>query len=130
MTSPGAAGGGAPVVDAFCDALWLEDGLAKNTLASYRQDLRHLEALLKGASLLDAGEEQLFRFLAARRGRASSAARMLSTLKRFYGWCLRERRIAADGIGGFGHATGGYLLEAKRWLLMHERRADAFALAP
>jgi methylated-DNA-[protein]-cysteine S-methyltransferase len=41
-----------------------------------------------------------------------------------------HRVVAADGIGGFGHATSGYLLEAKRWLLMHERSADAFALAP
>jgi integrase/recombinase XerD len=86
----------AALLDAFADALWLEDGLAKNTLASYRQDLRQLEAFLKGASLLEAGEEQLSRFLASRRGRTSSAARRLSTLKRFYGWCLRERRIEAD----------------------------------
>ena len=41
-----------------------------------------------------------------------------------------HRVIAADGIGGFGHSTGGYLLEAKRWLLMHESSADAFALKP
>jgi len=41
-----------------------------------------------------------------------------------------HRVVAADGIGGFGHATSGYLLEAKRWLLMHERSADAFELAP
>jgi len=41
-----------------------------------------------------------------------------------------HRVVAADGLGGFSHATGGYLLEAKRWLLMHERSADAFALAP
>jgi integrase/recombinase XerD len=86
----------AALLDAFADALWLEDGLAKNTLASYRQDLRQLEAFLKGASLLAADEEQLSRFLASRRGRTSSAARRLSTLKRFYGWCLRERRIKAD----------------------------------
>ena len=39
-----------------------------------------------------------------------------------------HRVVAADGIGGFGHATGGYLLEAKRWLLMHE--APAFELEP
>jgi methylated-DNA-[protein]-cysteine S-methyltransferase len=37
-----------------------------------------------------------------------------------------HRVVAADGIGGFGHATGGYLLEVKRWLLMHE--APAFEL--
>jgi len=41
-----------------------------------------------------------------------------------------HRVVASDGLGGFGHATGGYLLEAKRWLLMHEARADAFELAP
>ena len=39
-----------------------------------------------------------------------------------------HRVVAADGIGGFGHATGGYLLEVKRWLLMHE--APAFELKP
>jgi methylated-DNA-[protein]-cysteine S-methyltransferase len=39
-----------------------------------------------------------------------------------------HRVVAADGIGGFGHATGGYLLEVKRWLLMHE--APAFELTP
>ena len=41
-----------------------------------------------------------------------------------------HRVVAADGIGGFGHSTGGYLLEAKRWLLMHERSADVFELRP
>jgi methylated-DNA-[protein]-cysteine S-methyltransferase len=41
-----------------------------------------------------------------------------------------HRVVAADGIGGFAHATGGYLIEAKRWLLAHEAPADEFALAP
>jgi methylated-DNA-[protein]-cysteine S-methyltransferase len=41
-----------------------------------------------------------------------------------------HRVVAADGIGGFSHSTGGYLLEAKRWLLMHEAGADAFELRP
>jgi len=41
-----------------------------------------------------------------------------------------HRVVAADGLGGFGRSTGGYLLEAKRWLLMHERSADAFELSP
>jgi integrase/recombinase XerD len=84
------------LLDAFCDALWLEDGLAKNTLASYRRDLEQLHAYLKGRPLEEAREEDLFGFLAARRGRASSAARMLSSLKRFYQWCLRERRVKSD----------------------------------
>ena len=41
-----------------------------------------------------------------------------------------HRVVAADGLGGFAHATSGYLLEAKRWLLMHECAADAFELTP
>jgi len=41
-----------------------------------------------------------------------------------------HRVVAASGIGGFSHSTGGYLLEAKRWLLMHESSADAFELRP
>jgi len=41
-----------------------------------------------------------------------------------------HRVVAADGIGGFAHSTNGYLVEAKRWLLAHERAADAFELTP
>ena len=84
------------ILDAFGDALWLEDGLSKNTLSSYRRDLEQLASFLKDIPLEKAREEDLFGFLAARKGRASSAARMLSSLKRFYGWCLRERHIKAD----------------------------------
>jgi len=39
-----------------------------------------------------------------------------------------HRVVAADGIGGFSHTTEGYLIDAKRWLLMHEASADAFQL--
>jgi integrase/recombinase XerD len=86
----------AAVLDAFCDALWLEDGLSKNTISAYRADLEQLASFLKEHPLLYAGEKDLFSFLASRRGRASSAARLVSTLKRFYQYCLRERRIDAD----------------------------------
>jgi methylated-DNA-[protein]-cysteine S-methyltransferase len=41
-----------------------------------------------------------------------------------------HRVVAANGLGGFAHATGGYLLEAKRWLLAHECGADSFELTP
>ncbi len=85
----------AALVDAFCDALWLEDGLSRNTLAAYRADLEQLSAsLAKG--LGEASETDLFAFLAGKKGRASSAARRVSSLKRFYQYCVRERRIAAD----------------------------------
>jgi integrase/recombinase XerD len=85
----------ARIVDAFCDALWLEDGLSKNTMAAYRTDLEQLAAFA-AKDLVAVAEEDLFAFLASRKGRATSAARMVSTLKRFYQYCLRERRIGAD----------------------------------
>ena len=58
-------------------------------------------------------------------------ARSLGTAARAVGQACGENRfpvvipchrvVAASGIGGFAHARGGYLLEAKRWLLAHER---------
>ncbi|MEW5863934.1 MAG: site-specific tyrosine recombinase XerD [Pseudomonadota bacterium] len=90
------ADGDDALLDRFCDALWLEEGLAKNTLAAYRSDLAGLAAHLGGKGLARATEADLFAFLAARRGRASSAARRLSSLKRFYRWCVRERLMDAD----------------------------------
>jgi integrase/recombinase XerD len=85
----------ARLLDAFCDALWLEDGLSRNTIASYRADLEQFTSFLN-KDLLKVGEEDLFAFLGSRKGRASSAARRVSTLKRFYRYCLRERHIKAD----------------------------------
>jgi integrase/recombinase XerD len=85
----------ASVVDAFCDALWLEDGLSKNTLAAYRADLAQLAAFAK-KPLVELEEIDLFAFLASRGGRATSAARMVSTLKRFFQYCVRERRMGVD----------------------------------
>ena len=87
--------GGAALLDAFCDALWLEDGLSRNTIGAYRADLEQLAAFLK-CPFEEAMEADLFAFLAARKGRAASAARMVSTLKRFYRYCVRERRIETD----------------------------------
>jgi len=84
------------LLDAFCDALWLEDGLSRNTIAAYRADLDQLLKFLGNKSLLELGESELFAFLGSRKGRASSAARRVSSLKRFFQYCLRERRIAAD----------------------------------
>ncbi len=101
----GAAEAGLAVdaVDAFCDALWLEDGLSKNTLEAYRRDLRLLAAWLdksRRGTLLEAGEADLHGFFASRHGatnhRASSDARMLSSLKRFYQYCMREKLVALD----------------------------------
>ena len=81
------------MLDAFCDALWLEDGLSKNTIASYRADLSSSAFLKK--DLLKATKPICSPF-SAREGRASSAARRVSTPASFYQYCLRERRIKVD----------------------------------
>lgn len=88
-------------IDAFCDALWLEDGLAKASLSSYRSDLTHYSAWLrthKLATLRDADEAALMRFVAelSTTLRASSQARYISTLRRFYRHLLARGQIKAD----------------------------------
>ena len=86
----------AALLDAFCDALWLEDGLARNTLDSYRRDLALLAAYLKGHGLASAQEAELSGFLGTRGGKSSSLARLVSSMRRFYLYLLRERLIDAD----------------------------------
>jgi len=91
-----------PLLDRFCDALWLEDGLARNTLESYRRDLAQCAAWLErtsGKRLLEAGKADLLAYLAARVGagaRARTTARELSSLKRFFRYAVREGQVDAD----------------------------------
>lgn len=85
-------------IDNFCDALWLEDGLAKATLNSYRSDLGRLALWLADhghETLLDIRDTTLNAFIAnlSRHTRATSQARYLSTLRRFYRWQLGRGRI-------------------------------------
>ena len=90
------------LVDEFCDALWLEDGLARNTLDSYRRDLVKFEKWLatnRKESLRGASRADLLGFLAhqvQRKTKATSASRALSSLKRFYRYLLRQGKVKAD----------------------------------
>ena len=85
-------------LDRFLDALWLEAGLSRNTLSAYRSDLEALSAWLKAPSAT-ASREQLQAYFAEQvRKHASprSTARLLSSLRRFYRYLLREELIADD----------------------------------
>jgi integrase/recombinase XerD len=90
------------LIDEFCDALWLEDGLARNTLDSYRRDLVQFASWLEaehGRSLIAVAHADIQAYLGYRfreKTRATSAARLLSCLKRFYRHALREGRIKSD----------------------------------
>ncbi|MCB2017046.1 MAG: site-specific tyrosine recombinase XerD [Hydrogenophaga sp.] len=85
----------------FVDALWLEEGLSRNTLDAYRRDLILFGRWLAehgGRSLLQADETAIHGYFASRHGqtRATTANRRLTVFKRYFRWALRERLIDAD----------------------------------
>ncbi len=87
-------------IDAFCDAVWLEDGLARNTLDAYRRDLTLFARWLaeRETTVNDAGETELTAYVAARHraSQASSANRRLAVLRRFYRHLLRTDPSRGD----------------------------------
>jgi len=87
-------------IDAFIDAMWLENGLAKNTLQSYRSDLMAFGVWLaaQGVALTGCQTYHLTDYMAQRHAssKASSANRRLTVFKRYFRWALRERLIQAD----------------------------------
>ena len=87
-------------IDAFIDALWLLDGLSRNTLAAYRRDLSHFEQWLQGRAkrLVQADEADLNAYFAARhaQSKATTANRRLTVFRRYFRWALRERFVRAD----------------------------------
>lgn len=89
------------VIEQFLDALWMESGLSQNTLSAYRNDLAGFALWLaeNAVQLFDVSTIDIQDFLAnefknGKKGR--SAARLVSSLKRFYQYQLRERKIAID----------------------------------
>ena len=87
-------------IDTFIDALWLEEGLARNTLLAYRRDLELLATWLdqQHKVLQAATEVDLQAFFAQQHAttKATTANRRLTVFKRYFRWALREHRVAAD----------------------------------
>ncbi len=95
------------LLDRFCDGLWLNDGLARNTLESYRRDVSQLAGWLReahGRTLIEATGADLQRHLAwqveKKRARPRTTGRMVSSLKRFFQFALREGLRADDPAAG------------------------------
>jgi integrase/recombinase XerD len=89
------------VIERFVDALWLEHGLSANTLAAYRADIEAFAAWLgaEQRTLATVGREELaayMRRLVERGFRPRTTARLVSSLRRFYRYLLREKLIAED----------------------------------
>ena len=87
----------ARLLDRFSDGLWLEDGLARNTLDAYRRDVAQFAAWLDDAQdkgLMEAAASDLQRHLAwqveARHAKPRTTGRLVSALKRFFRFALRE----------------------------------------
>lgn len=92
---------GQDIADEFCDALWLEDGLSRNTLDAYKRDVLLFAAWLhthQNKTLYDVTEIDLNSYFAFRHAstKASSSNRRLAVLRRFYHYALRNGRIQVD----------------------------------
>jgi integrase/recombinase XerD len=95
------------LLDRFCDGLWLNDGLARNTLESYRRDVSQLAGWLReahGRTLIEATGADLQRHLAwqveKKRARPRTTGRMVSSLRRFFQFALREGLRTDDPAAG------------------------------
>ncbi|MDD5579377.1 MAG: site-specific tyrosine recombinase XerD [Methylobacter sp.] len=87
------------LIDQFLDAVWAEQGLSQNTLSAYGSDLRIFAKWLNGKSMLNVDSGELSKFLASRYKEGignRSSARILSSLRRFYAYYIRENGIAID----------------------------------
>jgi integrase/recombinase XerD len=95
----------AELIDEFVDALWLADGLAKNTLAAYRSDLAHFAGRLatRGVALTDVREADVDAWLAhlhqrKEKVRPTTLRRFQASLRRFYRWLIEQGRISTDPL--------------------------------
>ncbi len=87
------------LIDLFIDALWVENGLSENTLSAYASDLRIFNKSLANKPLNQVTRSDIALFLSLRYDQgisARSTARILSSLRRFYSYLVREKHIATD----------------------------------
>lgn len=87
-------------LDTFIDHLWLEDGLSKNTLESYRTDLSQFNTWLTSQQkyLLHAKQTDIQHYLAFKfpSCKPRSIGRLIASMRRFYRYALRENLIQTD----------------------------------
>ncbi|HEY8085646.1 MAG TPA: site-specific tyrosine recombinase XerD [Methylophilaceae bacterium] len=88
------------LLDEFVDRLWLEEGLARNTLESYRNDLSQFTDWLekRGSELIAVTRSDLEGYLAYKNphSKPRSIGRLIASLRRFYRYLLRENLVSED----------------------------------
>jgi len=103
-----ASASGLAGIDTFIDALWLEEGLARNTLAAYRRDLTLFATWLaaQGRNLEQTTELDLQSYFSERHAatKATTANRRLTVFKRYFRWALREGLLQVDPTLGLQSA--------------------------
>ena len=88
-------------IEQFTDAMWMERGLSRNTLSAYRNDLSGLAVWLlkQGGTLLTARRQDLLAYLSDRvndGAKPRTTARLLSSMRRFYRYLIREGQLQED----------------------------------
>ena len=101
MNAPGLNDDEAVLLERFLDALWTEHGLSDHTLAAYRADLKGVALFLRRqtSTLMTAQRADLLGYLTQRvdnGARPRTTARLLSSLRRFYQYLLREGCLETD----------------------------------
>lgn len=119
-------------IECFLDAIWMESGLSEHTLTAYRNDLRGFAVWLAAGvdvRMTVASREQLSAYLAHRYAtgnKARSSARLLSSLRRFYRYLVRENRIHDDPSARIDSPKLGRPLPTS----LSEAQVDALLAAP
>ncbi len=119
------------LIERFCDMLWMENGLSPNTLSSYTADLAGLSEWLSAndAELEKASREHLLKYLSHQITKASSprtTARLLSCMRRFYQYLVRENIISNDPSAQIESPKLGRPLPSS----LTEKEVDELLLAP
>lgn len=119
------------IIEKFLDHLWMENGLSDNTLAAYKNDLAGFALWLKEMQqgLITVNAQVIQSFLAHNfqiRQKRRSVARLLSTLRRFYLFCLRENMISEDPTQLLESPKG----ERSLPLSLNEQQVDDLLSAP
>ncbi len=91
------------LLDRFVDAMWLEHGLARNTLESYRRDVRQFAVDIQPKTLQDVQRVDVSAYLHRcfiAQVNTRSTVRHLSSLRRFYAWAVRESLLIENPLSG------------------------------
>lgn len=124
------------IIEQFLDSIWMERGLSENTLSAYRTDLKNFVKWIKlsnedslvdkliGIDRLDI--ENYLSTLKEKKISARSQARLLSSLRRFYAYLLREKKIEIDPIALIDAPKVGRTLPKT----LTEKDVEALLMAP